>query len=69
MKWLLDRCGIYMLYLNGKLQYIGQSQDFYIRCKQHRANGLVFDHTEFIPCTVDRLDELEIELIRRHNKP
>jgi len=53
--------GVYLLYKDGVLIYIGQSVNVYSRVPQHRDKA--YDRVMFIPCRVEVLDEVETALI------
>lgn len=67
--------GIYALVYRGEVVYIGQSRAMIVRVSTHRSNarrkmpswmpvkGVVFDELHVMPCTLDKLDELEYDLI------
>ena len=56
-------CGVYMLYKDGAVVYIGQSTYVYSRLAHHKGNKN-YDSVKLLPCTADRLDDLEGFLIR-----
>ena len=69
------RSGIYALVYRGEVVYIGQSRAMIVRVYSHRSNarratpawmpikGVVFDEVHVMPCPLDKLDELEYDLI------
>lgn len=61
--------GIYFLFKDGKLQYIGKAYDIHIRISSHQNNNLVFDDIYYIP--IDGLDIylIERELIKHFRPP
>jgi hypothetical protein len=61
--------GVYFLYLNDVLQYIGQSVEPATRLSQHRHAGKVFDRAFILPVPAFMLDEVEGSLIRHFRPP
>jgi hypothetical protein len=62
--------GVYFLYHDKVLQYIGQSVNVYSRLNQHAEGGeFVFNKIYFLPCHVDVLDKTEKEMIRHFTPP
>lgn len=57
--------GVYFLFDDEELVYIGRSQDIAKRLDQHQ-HSKKFDHYSFIECDGDERDELEADLIRLH---
>ena len=69
------RQGVYLLYRDGVVVYVGQSKCMLVRIYTHRSfarrrvpawmpiRGVVFDRVEVIPCHPDRVDALERGLI------
>lgn len=55
--------GIYLLFLKGRLIYVGQSRNCAQRVVAHRTNGREFDHSLIAPCPEDALDWLEAAMI------
>lgn len=53
--------GVYFLYLNKELQYIGQSKQIDNRIKQHKIK---YDFIGIIICSQDELLSLEREMIK-----
>lgn len=73
------RQGVYLLYRDGAVVYVGQSKCMLVRIYIHRnlarkrlpdwllpIRGIVFDRVEVIPCHPDRIDNLERGLIALH---
>jgi hypothetical protein len=72
------RQGVYLLYRDGMVVYVGQSKCMLVRIYTHRnlarkrlpawipIRGVVFDRVEVIPCHPDRIDALERGLIALH---
>lgn len=72
------RQGVYLLYRDGMVVYVGQSKCMLVRIYTHRnlarkrlpawlpIRGVVFDRVEVIPCHPDRIDDLERGLIALH---
>jgi hypothetical protein len=59
--------GVYYLYENGVVLYIGQSRNVYSRIAQHMAGAqFTFDCFAVQPCEPEALLRLEAEAIRRH---
>lgn len=57
---------VYFLIDAGRIVYVGQSRTLRWRIDAHMAEGKkVFDAVSFIPCTIDRLLEIEGHFIRR----
>jgi len=61
--------GVYFLYLEGALQYIGQSIEPASRLSQHRRGGKMFDRAFVIPVPAFMLDQVEGALIRHFRPP
>ena len=69
--------GIYALVRKGEVVYVGQSKVMVARVYNHRlawgkrkltgkARGIVFDSVWMMPVHVDRLDEVEYDMIQRY---
>lgn len=58
-------CGVYQLYQNDCLIYIGKSTDINTRIISH-AKDKNFTHYSFIECEPSNLNEIEASLIKRH---
>lgn len=56
--------GIYFLFREGRLTYIGRSRDAEKRIKTHRKNGREFDRWLVAPCAEGDQGWIEAELIR-----
>lgn len=56
--------GIYFLYYNKCLQYIGRSKDIERRLIEHVRKGIKYDIYSVIVCDNDRLEALEKECIK-----
>lgn len=65
----LPKCGVYMLYREGELIYIGRSTELPRRITNHRRSGRVFDEVNAIPCDAKTADWLEAELVRVFSPP
>lgn len=74
---VLLQSGIYALVRNGEVVYVGQSKIPLVRVNTHRsawgkrrlagrARGIVFDSVWVMPVHVDRLNEVEYEMIQRY---
>ncbi len=60
-------CGIYILYLDNKIVYVGQSVNMYSRIQTHLSEGIKsFDEVEFIPTKYELLKKEELKLIEQH---
>ena len=63
----LKRTGVYFLFREGELVYVGQTRTLKWRLDQHLADRRkVFDAVAFLPCTIDRLLEIEGHYIRAY---
>jgi len=63
---LLDRTGVYFLYRDGVVVYVGQAVDIRRRIGQHLGEGAKrFDAVSSIPCNPSRLDAVEQYYIKR----
>ena len=60
--------GIYFLFRDNVLQYIGQSQNVMQRVGQHLRNKQ-FDTFTYIECNIAELNDMEIRYIRQYNPP
>lgn len=61
---------IYFLLVNNIIQYIGQSINIIRRVVNHMSDkGKIFNRVFFIWCEVDRLDQVEQEMIKRYQPP
>lgn len=58
-------CGVYFLYNNDILCYIGKSKDIQARISVHK--GKIFTHYSFIECNEDSLSQLEKEMILKYS--
>ena len=57
---------VYFLWDDGVLVYVGQSKTLKWRIETHLTEGKkVFDSVSFIPCTIDRLMEIEGHFIQK----
>lgn len=64
------RCGIYMLMLGEKVQYVGQSVDCDVRVSEHRCGKFIeFDSVRVAEVPASLLLSEEIRMIREHNPP
>ena len=57
--------GIYFLYRNEEIVYIGQSRNLHRRIIQH-CYGKEFDSYSYIQCDESELNDLEFEFIAKH---
>lgn len=57
-------CGVYLLFKEHELVYIGKSQDLYKRISSHRLNGREFDYAALIPLPESDLSWVESSLIK-----
>lgn len=57
-------CGIYFLYDNENLCYIGQSKDVIYRVCTH-AKTKTFSHYTYIECLESELDQIEFQYIQK----
>ena len=60
--------GIYVLFLAGRIVYVGQSTNVFARLAQHQERK-TFDRFSFIVCTRTDLNNLETKLIREFRPP
>lgn len=61
-------CGIYMLFFEGQIVYIGQSINIFSRVSRHTQEGKKrFDKFSFFKCERQFLDGIESELIHRYS--
>lgn len=74
------RSGVYALGYRGSVVYVGQSKCMLVRVYSHRnarskkgrlpsfypIKGIVYDEIHIMPVHVDRLDEVEREMINRY---
>ena len=56
--------GVYMLFQEHNLVYVGKSQDSYARISEHRANGRVFDYALISSCPASDMGWIESALIK-----
>lgn len=47
-------CGVYLLFQDEQLTYVGRSRDCATRIAAHRSNGRLFDSRVVIPCSPDQ---------------
>lgn len=59
--------GIYCLFNNGKLVYIGKTTTFFVRMAAHDKGDYEWDNVVFVPLEKSKIDLYEAELIARHN--
>ncbi len=57
--------GVYLLYLDETLQWVGSSKLLAKRIAEHQAQGFLFDRVYIIPCEAEGLPFLERGLIQR----
>jgi hypothetical protein len=55
--------GVYFLIRDGEVVYVGQSVDVFSRIARHRREGRPFDSFNVMPCTAERMNELEARYI------
>src|SRR5574337_951975 len=67
-KPVINACGIYFLFKNGGLVYIGQSVNICARIGQH-LDSKDFDSFSFINVPREHLNEVELHYIRKHRPP
>lgn len=65
----LPDSGVYMLFRDGELIYIGRSSELPRRITNHRRAGREFDEVRAIPCDYATAEWLEAELIRTLQPP
>lgn len=65
----LVSCGVYLLYNDGALAYVGRSTSLASRLAHHRASGRLFGEARIIPCDEALSVWLERELIRTLQPP
>lgn len=59
--------GIYFLFQNRRLEYIGQATHLMRRIGQHMAEGVIqFDSASWVNCDVDQLNRLESAYIKAY---
>jgi len=56
--------GVYFLFKDGALEYVGQSRDCYGRIESHRKNGRSFDLATVMPLAAEFLSAVERALIK-----
>lgn len=61
----VDVCGVYFLWLTGKIVYVGMSRSIFSRIAQHRSGDKVFDRFSFIEVPPDDLPHMEQEMIAK----
>lgn len=65
--YMRDICGVYLLYREGKVVYIGKSTHVPSRVRVHaRSNKIKFDKVMVVYCLTPELDGLEHRLIAEH---
>lgn len=67
-KPVINACGIYFLFKNGGLVYVGQSINIISRIGQH-LDSKDFDSFSFINVPRQHLNEVELHYIRKHRPP
>lgn len=55
--------GVYFLYRDAEVVYVGKSVKVFSRITSHASNGRPFTHYGVIPCPIKDLDRLEREYI------
>jgi hypothetical protein len=67
---LQQLCGVYFLFKEGRLQYVGRSTHVFVRLRTHRRQGRTpFDDCRVEPCAPDQLNTLEAAYIRQLAPP
>ncbi|MGE8128904.1 GIY-YIG nuclease family protein [Methylobacterium sp. NPDC080182] len=61
--------GIYFLFRDGALAYVGKSHDCHRRIAKHRANGRVFDFATVMPLRQEFIGDVEKALISAYTPP
>ncbi len=61
--------GVYLLFRNRQLVYVGRSKDPSARIAVHRRNGRPFDHAVAVPCDPADVAWIETALISALNPP
>lgn len=65
--WTRDICGVYFLYLNDELVYIGQSTHIPSRVRTHAKIGKIrFNKVMATYCLKEELNALEHRLLQQH---
>lgn len=59
-------CGVYILYWEDEIVYVGQSQDVCRRVQEHHQGWMAFDKVMVKRCEPIELSALEFRLIRKH---
>lgn len=63
-------CGLYFLFMDGALQYVGQSHRIAARIKRHRElREVAFDEWHVLRCEVIDLDLAEALYVRHYQPP
>lgn len=62
-------CGIYLLFRERRLAYVGRSHNCYQRINQHRINGREFEFALICPCAEADAPWIETALIRQAQPP
>lgn len=57
-------CGVYMLFREQRLIYVGRSRDIYRRVDDHRSNGREFDYAAVTPCPEADAPWIEAAMIK-----
>jgi hypothetical protein len=60
-------CGVYLLFAEGEVVYVGQSIDCFARIIQHKAGSKIFDSYFIIPTLQCFLGELEAAYIEKYS--
>lgn len=63
------RCGVYFLFFEDELQYVGQSVNILARIGTHAQNGVAFDSWSFVPIAKEKLMEIERNYIMAFDPP
>lgn len=64
-----NTCGVYILFTDDKVTYVGQSKNVLSRIAAHSIKGRVFTSYFVIPCLQDELDKLEQHYIKLLEPP
>lgn len=65
-----ERSGVYFLFLNDQIVYIGKSKQFETRLQQHRKDGRRFDSYRIIEgIPLEQLEHIEMFYINKYQPP
>jgi len=69
----IHNCGIYFLWVDDDVMYIGKSVNVYARAAEHKLYfaklNRVFNRVTYIPCERDELLKKETEMICKYRPP